>query len=171
MCLYARDLTPDEGRRVQHEIRHGKDPVYMKRCQVILCSAQGMTVQEVAKLTLLSEYHIRELIRSFNENGLGAMRPRKPGKPHPKFTEEERASVAEFAQIPPRVLGYPFNSWSLSKLKDAIGERKVIGGNKTISDECIRLILEEYGISYQRTKTWKESNDPEFDGKKRKSRR
>jgi transposase len=166
MCLYARDLTSDEGRRVQHEIRHGKDPVYMRRCQVILCSAQGTTVQEIAKLTLLSEYHTRELIRTFNEEGLEAMRPRKPGKPHPKFTEEEKASVAEFAQIPPRVLGYPFNSWSLSKLKDAIEERKVVGTKKTISDESIRLILEEHGISYQRTKAWKESKDPEFDIKK-----
>jgi len=151
---------------VQHEIRHGKDPTYMKRCQVVLCSTQGMTVQEIAKLTLLSEYHIRELIRTFNEKGLDAMRPKKPGKPHYKFTEEEKASIAEFAQIPPRVLGYPFNSWSLSKLKQAIEERKVVGDGKTISDECIRLILDEYGISYQRTKTWKESNDPEFHIKK-----
>ncbi len=110
MCLYARDLTADEGRRVQHEIRHGKDSVYMKRCQVVLCSAQGMTVQETAKLTLLSEYHIRELVRNFNEGGLDAMKPKKPDKPNPKFTEEEKASIAEFAQMPPRVLGYPFNS-------------------------------------------------------------
>lgn len=170
MCLYARDLTPEEGRRVQHEIRHGKDPIWMKRSQVILCSAQGMTVQEIAKLTLLSEYHIRELIRTFNSGGLEAVRPRKPGKPHYKFTEEEKASVAEFAQIPPRVMGYPFNSWSLSKLKGAIEERRNVIGTKTISDEEIRLILEEKGISYQRTKTWKESSDPEFDGKKSESR-
>ena len=73
--------------------------------------------------------------------------------------------MAEFAQIPPRVLGYPFNSWSLSKLKDAIEERKAVGSKKTISDESIRLILEEHGISYQRTKTWKESKDPEFAAK------
>ena len=72
--------------------------------------------------------------------------------------------------MPPRVLGYPFNSWSLSKLKEAIEERKIIGGKKTISDESIRLILEEYGISYQRTKTWKESNDPDFQIKKSASR-
>ena len=44
----------------------------------------------------------------------------------------------------------------------------MIGGSG--SDEAIRLILEEKGISYQRTKTWKESNDPEFDGKKDESR-
>ncbi len=167
MCLYARELSPDEGKRVQHEMRHGKDTIYTRRCQVILCSAQGMTVQEIAKLTLLSEYHIREIIRTFNDGGgLNAIRPKKLGTSNPKFTEEERASIAEFAQMPPRVLGYPFNSWSLSKLKQAIEERKVLGGGKTISDESVRLILEEYGISYQRTKTWKESNDPEFSIKK-----
>jgi transposase len=165
MCLYARDLTSSEGRRVQHEIRHGNDPIMLKRCQVILSSAQGSTVQEIAKLTLLSEYHIREIIRMFNQGGIAALRPRKGGNHTVKFTEEERASVAELAQMPPRVLGYPFNSWSLSKLQQAIEERDILNG-KTISDESIRLVLEEYGISYQRTKTWKESNDPDFEGKK-----
>ncbi len=165
MSVYARDLTPEEGRRVQHEIRHGKDPIMLKRCQVILSSAQGSTVQEIARLTLLSEYHIREIIRMFNQGGLLAVRPKKSGSSNPKFTEEERASVAELAQIPPKVLGYPFNSWSLSKLNQAIGEKNILNG-KTISDECVRLILDERHISYQRTKTWKESNDPDFEGKK-----
>ncbi len=127
-----------EGRIVQHEIRHGNNPIFMKRCQVILCSAQGMTVQEISRMTLLSGYHTREIIRTFNHGGLATIRPKKPGKANPKFTEEERASVAEFAQIPPKVLGYPFNSWSLSKLKDAIEEHRIING-KTISDESIRL--------------------------------
>lgn len=168
MSIYARELTTEEGRRVQHEIRHGKDPIMMKRCQVVLCSAQGMTVQEIAKLTLLSDYHIRELIRTFNEGGLGALRPKKPGKANPKFTEEEEASIAELAQIPPKVLGYPFNSWSLSKLNQAISDKDLLNG-KTIGDESMRLILEERHISYQRTKTWKESNDPDFQGKKQES--
>lgn len=165
MCLYARNLTVEEGKRIQHEIRHGKNPIYMKRCQAILSSAQGTSVQEISGLTLLSEYHIRTIIRTFNDGGLAAIRPKKPGKANPKFTEEERASIAEFAQVPPKVLGYPFNSWSLSKLKEAIEERKIVNG-KAISDESIRLILEEYDVSYQRTKTWKESNDPEFEIKK-----
>ncbi len=168
MSVFARDLTPEEGRRVQHEIRHGRDPTMMKRCQVVLCSAQGSTVQEIVKLTLLSDYHIREIIRTFNEGGLVAIRPRKPGKGVPKFIEEERASVAELAQIPPKVLGYPFNSWSLSKLQQAIEDRDILNG-KTMSDEEIRLILRERGISYQRTKSWKESNDPDFGGKKERS--
>ena len=70
MCLYARDLCEAEGRLVQCEVRHGRDAVYVKRCQVNLASAQGMRVDEIAKLTLLSEYNIRELIRSFSQGGL-----------------------------------------------------------------------------------------------------
>ncbi len=169
MSIYARDLTPEEGRRVKHEIRHGKDPIMLKRCQVILWSAQGSTVQEMAKLTLLSEYHIREVIRTFNQGGVTAIRPKKGGNHTLKFTEEERASVAELAQIPPKVLGYPFNSWSLSKLQQAIDERDILPKGKKMSDEETRLILRERGISYQRTKTWKESNDPDFQGKKQES--
>jgi transposase len=165
MCLYARSLTEAEGRLVQCEIRHGRNAVYVKRRQVILASAQGMRVKEIATLTLLSEYHIRELIRSFNRSGLSGIKPRKPKGRSPSFTDEERATIAEFARIPPKVLGYPFTSWSLSKLKMAVEERKLLG-RKPISDESIRQILDEYGVSYQRTKTWKESHDPEFDSKK-----
>lgn len=165
MCLYARCLSEAEGRLVQCEIRHGRDAVYLKRCQVILASAQGMRVKEIAGLTLLSEYHIRELIRSFNHGGLPAVKPRKPKGRDPIFTDEERATIAEFARIPPKVLGYPFTAWSLSKLKMAVEERNLLG-RKSVSDETIRQILEEYDISYQRTKTWKESHDPEFELKK-----
>mgnify|MGYP001048090963 FL=1 len=168
MCLYARPLSEAEGRLVQCEIRHGRNPVHVKRCQVILASAQGMRVKEIAKLTLLSEYHIRELIRAFNRGGLPAIKPKKPKGRSPVFTDEERATIAEFARIPPKVLGYPLNAWSLSKLKIAVEERRLLG-RKPISDESIRQILDEYGISYQRTKTWKQSHDPEFDSKKSES--
>jgi transposase len=165
MCLYARPLSEAEGRLVQCEIRHGRNAVYVKRCQVILASAQEMRVKEIATLTLLSEYHIRMLIRSFNRGGLPAIKPRKPKGRSPSFTDEERATIAEFARIPPKVLGYPFNAWSLSKLKVAVEERRLLD-RRSISDETIRQILEEYGVSYQRTKTWKESHDPKFDSKK-----
>lgn len=37
---------------------------------------------------------------------------------------------------------------------------------KSISIETIRVILDEADITYQHTKTWKESNDPEFEAKK-----
>ncbi|WP_138495132.1 hypothetical protein [Paenibacillus pinistramenti] len=72
------------------------------------------------------------------------------------------------AQILPHTIGYPFTYWSLSKLKEAAEERGLVS---SISIETIRVILDEAQITYQHTKTWKESTDPEFEVKKNESKR
>ncbi|WP_342801248.1 IS630 family transposase [Nocardia sp. No.11] len=58
----------------------------------------------------------------------------------------------------PRDLGWPFSVWSLSKLVE------VLRGNgiADVSRETLRVILKAGGVSWQSTKTWKSSNDPEF---------
>ncbi|WP_051424789.1 helix-turn-helix domain-containing protein [Paenibacillus graminis] len=70
------------------------------------------------------------------------------GRPH-TFTPEERSEIIELAQIPPKVAGYPFTNWSLSKLKQAVEERKIVS---SISIETLRVILGEAKITYQNTK-------------------
>ena len=59
----------------------------------------------------------------------------------------------------------PFTEWSLEKIRMYLIKKGIV---KTISINTIRRILNEKGITYKRTKTWKESNDPEFEFKKRK---
>lgn len=49
------------------------------------------------------------------------------------------------------------------KLKEYLIRTGVVS---SISHESIRKILKKEGISFQRTKTWMESNDPEFEVKK-----
>jgi len=51
--------------------------------------------------------------------------------------------------------------------RDYVIERGII---ESISIEWLRQILKERGIKYRRTKTWKESNDPEFEFKKQRDR-
>ncbi len=63
----------------------------------------------------------------------------------------------------PKTLGKPYTRWSLSKLADYLVEAGVVDD---ISVESIRRILDEEGVSYQRLKTWKESNDPHYEAKK-----
>lgn len=163
MCLYARDLRVDEGNKIQRILRHGKNAVYVRRCQVILASAQGMKVPEIAEAYYLSEDHVRRLIRQFNKEGFGSLKPKKPGGKGPTFTEEQQAEIIELALMPPKLLGLPFTQWSLHKLKDEVIKRKIV---ISISHEKIRDILKKAGITNQRTKTWKESNDPELESKK-----
>ena len=64
-----------------------------------------------------------------------------------------------FARCRPRDLGLPFSAWSLSKLADYVVAAGVV---TTVSRESIRQILRAAGISWQATKTWKASADPDF---------
>src|SRR3954463_10264036 len=63
----------------------------------------------------------------------------------------------------PSVLERPFTCWSLRKLADYLAtdvDRQVIVGR-----ERLRQILRRNEVSWQRTRRWKESKDPDFDTK------
>ncbi|HEY6312684.1 MAG TPA: IS630 family transposase, partial [Streptosporangiaceae bacterium] len=56
----------------------------------------------------------------------------------------------------------PFTHWSLRKLA---GYLAGLGRPVRIGRERLRQVLHERGISFQRTRTWKESTDPDRDAK------
>ncbi len=168
MCLYVRELSPAEGNRLVRIVRKGSNPVSVRRALVVLASAQRIKVPEISRLYHLSEEHVRHVIHAFNEQGFEALQPRYGGGRPRTFTDEERAGIIELAQTPPKVLGLPFTTWSLSKLKQAVEQKGIV---RSISIETIRVILSQADITYQHTKTWKASNDPEFESKKNESSR
>jgi hypothetical protein len=76
---------------------------------------------------------------------------------------EIRSDIVKIALSPPKLLGCPFTRWSIEKLREHILR---VGVVHRISDETLRKILQEEGVRLQRSKTWKESNDPHFRTKK-----
>ena len=74
-----------------------------------------------------------------------------------------QAEIIQIALAPPKLLGRAFTVWSLEKLREYLVSAKIV---KSISIETLRTILHSHSIKLQRTKTWKESNDPEFVAKK-----
>jgi transposase len=163
MASYVRSLTIAEGQHLQRVLRRGKDRTAIRRAQVLLMSSQGFRVQQIAQATHLHEEYVRELLRQFSRDGLAILKKKpRSGRP-PVFTEEERAVIVEYALCPPRALGQPFSRWSLEKLRRFLIRRKVV---RSIGLQTLCRILEEKKIRLQRTKTWKESNDPKFDSKK-----
>jgi hypothetical protein len=82
MSLFVRSLTRVEGNHIQRILRHGKSRTPFRRAQVIIHSAHGFTVQEIAKVTCLHEQYIRELIRRFNKEGVDLFKERaRTGRP------------------------------------------------------------------------------------------
>lgn len=59
----------------------------------------------------------------------------------------------------PTKLGQPFTRWSIRKL--VIYLRRVHGRVIRIGAEALRCLLARRGVTFQRTKTWKESPDPD----------
>jgi transposase len=167
VCVFIRELSAEEGNRLLSIIRRGNNVVSSRRAEIVLASAQGMKAPDIARLYHCAVDHVRDVIHRFNDKGFNSLKPAYGGGRPPVFGPEQRSALVELALTPPQFAGFPWTSWSLSKLQEAAIKRKI---TKSISTETIRLVLEEAGVSYQRTKTWKESNDPEFEAKKNGSR-
>ena len=167
MCLYVRDLTAGESQTLRKWLRQSTSVVRMRRAQVIAFSGQGMRANEIAEQLGMHEEYIRELIRRFNDDGFEALKPRKRTGREPVLTEEEKSVVVEIGTAPPQAFGRPFNQWSLRKLRDYLVVQKII---PYVSHVTIGTVLKKRGVSFQRTRTWKQSNDPQFDVKKNGSR-
>ncbi len=164
MCIYVRELSDGEGRRLQSMLRRDKNRIKVRRAQVILASAQGFKVPAISGQFYFSPQHVRTIIRAFNEDGFDALaaKPRS-GRPV-RFSEEQRSLIIETALCPPELLGRPFRTWSLAKLGEYLIEQRIV---ESICIETIRQMLRKAKVSLQRTKTWKECNDPRLAAKKK----
>ncbi len=160
----VRRLTDQEGQRLLRIVRRGRgESIRMRRALMILASAGGTPVSSIARLVAADEDTVREVIHSFNRIGLGALDPRWAGGRPRRISPADEAFIVETATTRPETLGRPFTSWSLRKLADylAVNSRRRV----RIGRERLREILHAHGVSFQRTRTWKESTDPDKDAK------
>ena len=160
----ARRLTDQEGQRLLQIVRRGKHgSVRVRRAMIIMASASGTLVPAIARLVAADEDTVRDVIHAFNAKGLAALNPRWAGGRPRLISDEDIEVIVTAAKTRPEKLGQPFTRWSLRKLADYLArrpDRPVATGR-----ERLRQILRERGISFQRTRTWKESTDPERDAK------
>jgi transposase len=153
-----------EGKRLQRITRTAKDPIRLRRAIVVLMSAQGQPAPDIAHLLKATDDYVRDVIHAFNDRGFDALDPKWRGGTPNRISEQTRDWICVIARCDPRFLGRPFSGWSLSKLRDYLIET---GQVTTISIETVRRILHERGVTWQTSKTWKASNDPDFTTKMR----
>jgi len=162
--VQVRELSNDEGRRLLGIVRRGKGSVVTwRRAQMVLLSAQAMDVPAIAKVAFTSEDRVREVIHNFNTDGFDSLYPRYSGGRPPTFTLAQRQEINKIALSRPQDHRLPFSTWSLAKLADFLVAEGVVDD---ISHEGLRSVLREEGVSFQALKTFKASNDPDFEAKK-----
>ena len=166
----VRCLAPPERRRLHRWKRQRSNHVNHCRARVILLSAGGVGNREIAQQVGFTPQWVRILIHRFNQGGLEgvAWYPylHGPHAPH-TFTADLVEQIAEIALSPPKTL-IGMTQWSLATLREYLVEQGLV---QRISLEWLRQLLRRCGIRWRRTKTWKESEDPEFWPKYRRLRR
>lgn len=160
----VRRLTDQEGQQLQRIVRRGStNTVRYRRAMMLLASAGGNRVPVIAQLVQADEDTVRDVIHRFNEIGLACLDPRWAGGRPRLLNLDDEDFVVQTAITRPTKLGQPFTRWSIRKLLAYL--RKVHGRVIRIGREALRCLLARRGVTFQRTKTWKESSDPEYDAK------
>ena len=159
--VVARKLRPWEGRMLHRLKRQLANTVNSRHARVILLSRGCICNREIAQRVGYTAAWVRQIIHRFNEGGVDDItwypyfcNPREPRR----FLAEITEQIAEVALSPPRQL-IGMAVWSLAKLREYLIEQGII---ESICLEWLRQILRRQRIRWRHTKTWKESNDPEF---------
>ena len=82
--------------------------VTWRRAQMVLWSAQRMSVPQIARLAFTSEDRVGDVLHNFNADGFDSLYPRYAGGDPPVFTLAQRREIKKIAKSKPAEHGLPF---------------------------------------------------------------
>ena len=159
--VFVRNLGPEEGNRLKRLSRKAASEVKRERALIVWASATKMSVQQIAALVGTDESHVRKVIHAFNERGFSSLDPEQRGGRPRRITDEQRARIVAVAGARPDSLGVAATRWSLRRLARYLREQQIAA----VSPAHLGRILAAAGLSFQRTRTWKASPDPDYETK------
>ena len=161
--VFVRELLPEEAQRLRRISRQSKVFALRQRAQILLASDSRSLAPEIARVLQTDENQVRRVIGEFNADGMASLRPRIGGGRPRRIDDEAREKIRAIALARPRDLGEPGTRWSLTRLRRYLIRNRIVDH---VDKEHLRRILQSLGITAQRTRTWKWSNDPLFETKK-----
>lgn len=147
MVLYVRELAPEEKKRLDEWVRSANEDLE-HRARIVLLSAQGYRVPEIAEILEAHPANLRKWIHRFNEQSYRGLMTVRAGGAKPRFTKAQKERIVALARSRPRDLGLNFSSWTLHKLAEQAEERSIVD---RISHEYVRQILMTANCSYRQT--------------------
>ena len=163
--VHLRFLTLNEQAILDVRVANKSLPARIhERYRIIAELAAGRTAAQVADRVDCSPSAVYHWLHAFNRDGLANFeRPNNPRGPFTRVDGDKVLALIKVALARPEELGLPFSHWSVKKLKAYCREHGLL---PPITDEWVRRLLRREGVSFQHSKTWKESPDPEFEVKK-----
>ncbi|HWQ23345.1 MAG TPA: IS630 family transposase [Gaiellaceae bacterium] len=155
--VFVRPLRHEEAVRLKRLSRRAKHESTRQRASVLLASNVRMSVPQIADMWRTDPSWVRKVIHEFNERGMDSLRPRYRGGRPRRITSDERQRIVAVAGARPDAQGIPLTRWSLPRLAHHLA-----GEGICVSPRHLGTLLEQAGLSFQRTRTWKASPDPDY---------
>jgi transposase len=151
--IFIRLVTEDEQRQIQAGLR-SSDAFVLRRCQILLASARGERAPLIARQLGCDDQTVRNVIHSFNAEGLGVLREgsSRPHRLRTAFTEEGAQQLKELLHRSPRDFGKDRSTWTLELAAQVSFEQGIIA--VLVSDESMRRALKRLKTNWKRAKHW-----------------
>lgn len=159
--VFVRPLAHDEAVRLKRLAKRAKHESTRQRAAILLASNVRMSAPQIAEMWRTDASHVRKVIHEFNERGMNSLRPRYRGGRPRRITTDQRQRIVAVAGARPDSQGVPLTRWSLPRLSIYLAAEGIV----EVSARHLGALLAKAGLSFQRTRTWKASPDPDYEAK------
>jgi transposase len=163
--LFVRPLTAEECQQLRAGL-HSRDAFTLRRCQILLASAQGQRPAQIAAALGCASQTVRNTLHAFEQQGPACLR-RGSSRPHSahRLLDGPRAErLRDLLHQSPRTFGYPQSHWTLPLAAEVAYQQGL--SERVLSQETVRQAIQRLGLGWKRAKQWITSPDPAYERKK-----
>ena len=163
--LLVRPPTDEERAALKAGLR-SPDAFTLRRCQILLASAEGTWPATIAARLSRASQSVRNALRAFEAEGLDCPQAKshRPRTVRPELDEGACRRLQAMLHQSPRDFGKPTSLWTLDLAAEVAHAEGITA--RLLSDETIRQALLRLGVGWKRAKTWTTSPDPAYLRKK-----
>ena len=167
-AIHIPSLTPEQREDLEHLYHSTHDVRLRTRAQIVwLAAEKGWTAGAISEVVRHDENTVRLWLKRYLAEGLEGLKDKPHPGAEPKVTADYQEPLVAVVRRRPRSLDLPFSMWTLQRLADYLAEETGI----RVDAETVRLHLAQQEIVLSRPQHKISSPDPEYEVKKRRSKR
>ena len=163
--MRVRELTAAERQALRRGLKSAEG-FTVRRCQLLLASADGTGPAAIGAVVGLSAQAVRNAIRAFHADGLGCLTRKPPVAKAPALVwdREHDDRLKDLLHRRPREFGKSTSLWTLALAAEVCHSKGWT--TRRLTAEGMRGVLARLGIGWKRAKHWITSPDPDYAKKK-----
>jgi transposase len=164
--LFVRTLTKAEQSTLQTGLQ-SSSAFSVRRCQILLSSAQHKRARQIAAELHCSDQCVREALKAFRREGLTCLQEKSHARHDDQrpFDEAGLVRLQELIRLSPRTFEHDTSVWTLALLAETCQTEGL--SRRSVNEDSVRRALKSVGIQWRQAKRWIRSPDPHYDHKKK----